>query len=61
MNGPVQSEPASPRCPLCKRAASRDFAPFCSKSCKDRDLLQWLDDGYAMPGPPLDDPDWQAD
>jgi endogenous inhibitor of DNA gyrase (YacG/DUF329 family) len=24
--------------------------------CRDRDLMQWLQDGYALPGPPaLDD------
>jgi len=21
--------------------------------CRDRDLVQWLDDGYALPGRPL--------
>jgi len=30
-------------------------APFCSRGCKDRDLLQWLDDGYRIPGPPVED------
>jgi len=23
--------------------------PFCSPRCRDRDLLQWLGDGYALP------------
>jgi len=27
------------------------FKPFCSAGCKDRDLLQWLGDGYRIPGP----------
>lgn len=41
-------------CPLCKNAASAEFAPFCSRGCKDRDLLKWLGDGYRVPGPPAD-------
>ena len=31
-----------------------EHAPFCSRGCKDRDLLQWLGDGYRIPGPPVD-------
>ena len=30
------------------------FAPFCSQGCKDRDLLQWLGEGYRVPGPLAD-------
>ena len=41
-------------CPVCKKPSSQQFAPFCSARCKDRDLLQWLGDGYAIPGPPVD-------
>lgn len=48
-------------CPLCRKSASVDFAPFCSKACKDRDLLQWLGEGYGVPGPPVDDPDADQD
>jgi endogenous inhibitor of DNA gyrase (YacG/DUF329 family) len=29
--------------------------PFCSQGCRDRDLLQWLSDGYRIPGPPADE------
>jgi endogenous inhibitor of DNA gyrase (YacG/DUF329 family) len=48
----------SPRkCPLCRKPRSAQHAPFCSKACKDRDLLRWLDDGYALPGPPAPDAD----
>ena len=28
-----------------------DYAPFCSRGCKDRDLLKWLGEGYRIPGP----------
>jgi endogenous inhibitor of DNA gyrase (YacG/DUF329 family) len=44
----------SPRskCPLCKRPAVAAHAPFCSDVCRDRDLLNWLGEAYAVPGPP---------
>jgi uncharacterized protein len=37
------------KCPLCKKISLPEFAPFCSQGCKDRDLINWLDGGYAMP------------
>ena len=45
---------APKKCPLCGRPATPDNAPFCSRGCKDRDLLKWLGDGYAIPGPPAE-------
>jgi len=39
-------------CPLCGKPPAPDYAPFCGRGCKDRDLLKWLGDGYAIPGPP---------
>lgn len=42
-------------CPLCGKPAIAAAAPFCSAGCRDRDLIAWLGDGYAMPGPPLDE------
>ena len=39
-------------CPLCGKPPSQTEAPFCSRGCKDRDLLKWLGEGYAIPGPP---------
>ena len=39
-------------CPLCGAAPSPDHAPFCSRGCKDRDLLKWLGGAYSIPGPP---------
>jgi hypothetical protein len=41
-------------CPLCGRGAEARFRPFCSKGCRDRDLLNWLGDAYRVPGPPAD-------
>ena len=48
-------------CPLCKKTAQPAYAPFCSQGCKDRDLLQWLDEGYRIPGPPPDPNDEMMD
>jgi endogenous inhibitor of DNA gyrase (YacG/DUF329 family) len=50
---PSKPEPSKP-CPLCGRPGHPDHAPFCSRACKDRDLLKWLGDGYRIPGPPAD-------
>ncbi|WP_308515557.1 DNA gyrase inhibitor YacG [Sphingomonas flavescens] len=47
---PDQTKP----CPLCDKPSVPEHAPFCSRGCKDRDLLQWLGDGYRIPGPPVD-------
>ncbi|MGN3975088.1 DNA gyrase inhibitor YacG [Tsuneonella sp. SYSU-LHT278] len=43
--------PARP-CPICKKPRSDAHAPFCSARCKDRDLVRWFSDGYAVPGRP---------
>jgi len=37
---------------LCGKPPSPADTPFCSRGCKDRDLLKWLGDGYSIPGPP---------
>ena len=47
-------------CPICGKPRADELAPFCSTRCRDRDLLQWLGDGYALPGPasdPMGNPD----
>jgi endogenous inhibitor of DNA gyrase (YacG/DUF329 family) len=36
---------------------SEAHAPFCSRGCRDRDLLQWLGEGYRIAGPPADEGD----
>lgn len=47
--------PNNPKdCPICGKSPSAEFTPFCSRGCKDRDLLKWLGDGYRIPGPPAD-------
>lgn len=39
-------------CPICGKPRREEHAPFCSARCRDRDLVRWLDDGYAIPGRP---------
>ncbi|AJP70714.1 DNA gyrase inhibitor YacG [Sphingomonas hengshuiensis] len=41
-------------CPICGQAPTPEFKPFCSRGCKDRDLLNWLGEGYRVPGDPVD-------
>jgi endogenous inhibitor of DNA gyrase (YacG/DUF329 family) len=41
---------------MCRKPRVAEHAPFCSPRCRDRDLVQWLDGGYAIPGPPADVP-----
>ena len=41
-------------CPLCGNPEVKEFTPFCSRGCKDRDLLNWLGEGYRIPGPSAD-------
>ena len=48
------------RCPICNKPVLPDHSPFCSQGCRDRDLLNWLGDAYAVPGPPAD-PDERKD
>jgi hypothetical protein len=39
---------------LCGKPASAAQKPFCSQGCRDRDLLNWLDEGYRVAGVPAD-------
>jgi endogenous inhibitor of DNA gyrase (YacG/DUF329 family) len=41
-------------CPICRKPEQPEYAPFCSRGCKDRDLLIWLGEGYRIPGPPAE-------
>lgn len=47
------------RCPICSAPAEPAHRPFCSRGCRERDLLRWLDEGYRLPGP-MTDPDHRA-
>jgi endogenous inhibitor of DNA gyrase (YacG/DUF329 family) len=48
----MSPKPAS--CPICGQPAQPATRPFCSTACRDRDLLQWLGEGYRVPGAPAD-------
>jgi uncharacterized protein len=37
-------------CPICQKPTVVDHRPFCSRGCKDRDLLKWLDGKYTVAG-----------
>ena len=41
-------------CPVCGQPTHPEDKPFCSRGCKDRDLLQWLGEGYRIPGEAVD-------
>lgn len=51
---------ASSKCPACDKPSSEEHKPFCSKKCKDVDLLNWLDGSYSVPAVELDDIDDDA-
>ena len=41
-------------CPICGKTPSAAQKPFCSQGCRDRDLLQWLGEGYRIPAGPAE-------
>ena len=49
--GPMSKQADKKGCPLCGEPTVKAHAPFCSRGCKDRDLLRWLGEGYRIPGP----------
>jgi endogenous inhibitor of DNA gyrase (YacG/DUF329 family) len=53
----MPSEAARPlrACPICRKPASPQSAPFCSERCRAVDLNRWLSGSYAIPGKPEDD------
>jgi uncharacterized protein len=50
----IRSRASGAACPLCGKPTSAEHRPFCGQGCRDRDLLAWLDEGYRVPGPPVD-------
>lgn len=48
-------------CPICQKPAVKDFAPFCSKVCKNIDLIKWFKEDYRIPTQePVTDEDGEA-
>lgn len=37
------------KCPICKKKPVEEWKPFCSKFCKDKDLLNWANGAYSIP------------
>ena len=58
MSSPPTSE-RTEKCALCGRPATAEHRPFCSRGCRDRDLLNWLGDAYRVPGPPAAPDDYE--
>ena len=56
---PPQSPPR--RCPICKKAASVRYRPFCSKRCADLDLGHWLNEAYRIPSQRPEEEDAEED
>ena len=48
------SGPSGRRCPICRKPRVAEYTPFCSSRCRDRDLVNWLEEGYTLPGPVVD-------
>ncbi len=48
-------------CPICGKPSAPAHKPFCSRGCVDRDLLQWLGEGYRLPAGPATDEDASKD
>ena len=48
-------------CPICGKPTNPAHKPFCSRGCVDRDLLQWLGEGYRLPAGPATDEDASKD
>ncbi|MBX9804639.1 MAG: DNA gyrase inhibitor YacG [Alphaproteobacteria bacterium] len=36
-------------CPICQKHADKTYAPFCSKTCKNIDLIKWFREDYKIP------------
>ncbi len=43
-------------CPICRKPATQAEKPFCSRVCRDRDLLKWLGEDYRVPVAPEEEP-----
>ena len=45
------------KCPVCGKAQSEKFRPFCSKRCAEVDLSRWFKGAYAIPAREAPDAD----
>ena len=42
------SAPRRRRCPSCGAPRDDAFRPFCSRGCRDRDLIRWFGEDYRV-------------
>ena len=42
-------------CPVCSKAPTPAYRPFCSRRCADVDLGRWLTGAHVIHGPPADE------
>lgn len=50
----------SKKCPTCGKPTNQQYRPFCSKFCKDKDLLNWINERYIVSSPHQDENDEEA-
>ena len=60
MSTPPQTRRKRAGCPVCGKPPSGEHGPFCGQGCRDRDLLQWLGEGYRVAGPPAQESDAES-
>lgn len=42
-------------CPICRKNSKDKFSPFCSDTCANKDLGNWLTGRYVIPGEKITD------
>lgn len=52
---PIPLRPRRP-CPICGKASTQSFHPFCSNRCAQIDLNRWLGGAYAIPAEEAETP-----
>ncbi len=45
------------KCPLCGKPSRQETRPFCSRRCANRDLGNWFNESYYVPGHETVDPE----
>ena len=45
---PIRAVRTEAKCPICSKAVTAPYRPFCSKRCADIDLGRWLKEGYRI-------------
>ncbi|WP_363719514.1 DNA gyrase inhibitor YacG [Reyranella sp.] len=45
---PLRAVRIMAKCPICEKAGTVEYRPFCSKRCANIDLGRWLKEGYRV-------------